>query len=188
MPAFVKRSVGSSPGTSGEERTRVWPLRSKYCRNFSRSSPPVIGGLIVTPRLSPRPGRRRTRGRPGPPSTRRNRGAGGEVGDHVVGDVRGRAAPPQPRGEIARGPGVPGEEVGGREPRGPRVESSARTARTRYDLLKKELPAGATGARSLVRCSNDCSPVEKMPRTLRSKSSALVAASRAVSYEMTPSR
>jgi hypothetical protein len=114
--------------------------------------------------------------------------ARGEIGHDVVGDVRGRASPPQPRGEVARRPGVPGKKVGGYEPRSPRVESSARTARTRYDLLKKELPAGATGARSLDRCSNDCSPVEKMPRTLRSKSSALVAASRAVSYEMTPSR
>src|SRR5215831_4570685 len=85
--------------------------------------------------------------------------------------------------DVARGPGAAGQEVGGCEPRGPRVESSARTARTRYDLLKKELPAGETGdgARSVVRCSNDCSPVEKMPRTFRSKSSALVAASRAVS-------
>jgi hypothetical protein len=111
--------------------------------------------------------------------------AGGEVGDYVVGDDCGRAAPPQPRGEIAGGPGVAGEEVGGREPRGPRVESSARTARTRRGyLLKKELPDGETGpagARSVARCSNDCSPVEKMPRTFRSKSSALVAASRAVS-------
>ena len=116
--------------------------------------------------------------------------ARGEVGDHLVGDVGGRATAPQPRGEIARGPGVAGQEVGGREPRGPRVESSARTARTGQDLLKKELPAGVTGAgaRSVARCSNDCSPVEKMPRTLRSKSSALVAASRAVSYEMMPSR
>src|SRR5213593_2797238 len=258
MPALVKRSVGSSPGTSDEEHTRVWPLRSKYCRNFSRSSAPVIGRPIVTPRLSPRPGGPRTRGRRAPPAARRSRGAGGglagaprqgrqppagdcagalelavvvhggqrrldqrgrdaarpelraqarrsvaargaggdpvageglvveiaaggEVGDHVVGDGRGRAAPPQPRGESARGPGAPGQEVGGHEPRGPRVEGSARTARARYDLLKKELPAGETGARSVVRCSNDCSPVEKMPRTLRSKSSALVAASRAVS-------
>jgi hypothetical protein len=114
--------------------------------------------------------------------------AGGEIGDDVVGDVRGRASAPESCGEVTRSPGVAGEEVGGRQPRGPRVESSARTARTRYDLLKKELPAGATGARSLDRCSNDCSPVEKIPRTLRSKSSALVAASRAVSYEMTPSR
>src|SRR5207244_12757214 len=101
----------------------------------------------------------------------------------------GRGPPPgEWRDRRGRGPRASGEEVGGREPRGPRVEGSARTARTRYDLLKKELPVGDRGARSVVRCSNDCSPVEKMPRTLRSKSSALVAASRAVSYEMMPSR
>lgn len=116
--------------------------------------------------------------------------ARGQVGDDRVGDVGRRAAPAQTRREIASGPSAAGEEVGGREPRGPRVEDSARTARTRQDLLKKELPVGVTGAgaRSVARCSNDCSPVEKMPRTLRSKSSALVAASRAVSYEMMPSR
>src|SRR5262249_52546259 len=83
---------------------------------------------------------------------------GGEVGDDVGGDIRGRAAPSEACGEVASGPGAAGQEVGGCEPRGPRVESSARTARTRYDLLKKELPAGETGdgARSVVRCSNDC--------------------------------
>ena len=114
--------------------------------------------------------------------------AGGEIGEDFLDDGCGRPAPAQACGQIAGGPGASREEVGGREPRGPRVESSARTARTRYDLLKKELPVGETGERSVVLCSNDCSPVEKMPRTLRSKSSALVAASRAVSYEMTPSR
>jgi hypothetical protein len=114
--------------------------------------------------------------------------AGGEIGDDLAGNRRRRAAPAQTSVEVTRGPGVARQEVGGREPRGPRVEDSARTARARYDRLKKELPVGDTGARSVVRCSNDCSPVEKMPRTLRSKSSALVAASRAVSYEMTPSR
>src|SRR5207249_11278777 len=51
MPALVKSKVGSSPGTSGDERTRVWPLRSKYRRNVSRSSAPVIGSVIVSPRL-----------------------------------------------------------------------------------------------------------------------------------------
>src|SRR5258705_981278 len=272
MPALVKSKVGSSPGTSGDERTRVWPLRSKYCRNCSRSSAPVIGGLIVSPgsvldpeadtladdprhhrhgiaaaqemvaqargrgcaiatlerRQTPMrdgarlleiavfvpAGQRRLdqlrvdsarpelRAQPGGPvAARRTRrdpvtregvvvevAASGEIGHDVVRNVGGRAAPPQTRGHVARGPRVPGKEVGGREPRGPRVESSARTARTRYDLLKKELPAGDTGALSVARCSNDCSPVEKMPRTLRSKSSALVAASRAVSYEMIPSR
>src|SRR5207249_9954211 len=51
MPALVKSKVGSSPGTSGDERTRVWPLRSKYRRNVSRSSAPVMGSVIVSPRL-----------------------------------------------------------------------------------------------------------------------------------------
>ncbi len=112
----------------------------------------------------------------------------GEIGEDLGGDRRRCTAPAQALRQLARGPGASRKEIGGGEPRGPRVESSARTARTRYDLLKKELPAGETGARSSRFCSNDCSPVEKMPRTLRSKSSALVAASRAVSYEMVPSR
>jgi hypothetical protein len=112
----------------------------------------------------------------------------GEIGDDLGGDRRRRTAPAQAHPQLVRGPGASGKEIGGGEPRGPRVESSARTARTRYDLLKKELPAAETGARSSRLCSNDCSPVEKIPRTLRSKSSALVAASRAVSYEMVPSR
>src|SRR5260370_13997039 len=47
MPELVKRSVGSSPGTSEDERTRVWPCASKYLRNFARSSAPVIGRPIV---------------------------------------------------------------------------------------------------------------------------------------------
>ena len=125
---------------------------------------------------------RRARGHP----VARERGvveiaAGDEIGQHFGGDVRGRPAPAQAPLKLAGRPGAAGQEVGGGQARGPRVESSARTARGRQDLLKKEPPVGATGARSLLRCSNDCSPVEKIPRTLRSKSSALVAASRAVS-------
>src|SRR6266852_2761089 len=256
MPALVKRSVGSSPGTSDDERTRVCPLRSKYCRNFSRSSAPrpaarTTEGSLYHSRLSPRAGGRRSRGRRATPPPRSNRdardgraaarrpggdphagapaGGGGrpraptrpqlraqargavaarrasgdpvagegrvvematrgEIGEDLGGDRRRRTAPAQAHRQLARGPGASRKEIGGGEPRGPRVESSARTARTRYDFLKKELPAGETGARSSRLCSNDCSPVEKMPRTLRSKSSALVAASRAVSYEMVPSR
>src|SRR5688500_3323216 len=42
IPAFVKSNVGSFAGSKGLERTRVWPLRSKYSRNFSRISGPVI--------------------------------------------------------------------------------------------------------------------------------------------------
>ena len=109
--------------------------------------------------------------------------AGDEIGEHGGRDVRGRPAPAQTAFQLAGRPGAAGKKIGGGQARGPRVESSARTARGRQDFLKKELPVGETGAgaRSLERCSNDCSPVEKIPRTLRSKSSALVAASRAVS-------
>src|SRR5438067_7313162 len=42
MPALVKSNVGSFAGSSGLERARVWPCRSKYSRNFSRISLPVI--------------------------------------------------------------------------------------------------------------------------------------------------
>ena len=49
IPAFVNRSVGSSPGTSGDEGTRVCPLRSKYLRNASRISSPVMASLGVQP-------------------------------------------------------------------------------------------------------------------------------------------
>src|SRR5258706_4452833 len=42
MPALVNSSVGSFAGRSGLERTRVWPWRSKYCKNFSRISFPVM--------------------------------------------------------------------------------------------------------------------------------------------------
>src|SRR5450759_1060603 len=37
MPAFVKRSVGSSAGTSEDDATRVWPFSSKKERNVSRT-------------------------------------------------------------------------------------------------------------------------------------------------------
>src|SRR5947209_1473843 len=42
MPAFVKRSVGSSPGTSGELGTMRWPRDSKNLRNEDRISLEVI--------------------------------------------------------------------------------------------------------------------------------------------------
>jgi len=35
MPELVNSMVGSFPGTSGLERTTVWPLDSKKRRNFS---------------------------------------------------------------------------------------------------------------------------------------------------------
>jgi hypothetical protein len=42
MPALVKSSVGSSPGTSGELGTTRWPFFSKYVRNDARISFAVI--------------------------------------------------------------------------------------------------------------------------------------------------
>src|ERR1044071_7886707 len=47
MPALVKSSVGSCAGTSGEERTTVWPFRRKYTRNRWRSSLPVTMSLLA---------------------------------------------------------------------------------------------------------------------------------------------
>ncbi len=101
----------------------------------------------------------------------------GEVGDDGGGDVRRGAALDQARREVARRPGPAREERAGGEPRAPGVEDGA----GRAYRLKKEPPEACTTGRSSFFCSNDCSAVEKMPRTLRSKSSAFVAASRAVS-------
>jgi hypothetical protein len=44
MPAFVKRSVGSSCGTTGELGTTAWPQRSrKNSRNAERIAAGVAG-------------------------------------------------------------------------------------------------------------------------------------------------
>src|SRR6266446_5808525 len=50
MPALVNSSVGSLAGKSGLERTRVWPCCSKYCKNFSRISLPVMISLKFSTR------------------------------------------------------------------------------------------------------------------------------------------
>src|SRR5687767_589495 len=42
MPALVKSNVGSLAGNKGEERTREWPYRSKYCKKLSRISLPFM--------------------------------------------------------------------------------------------------------------------------------------------------
>src|SRR5207244_542393 len=118
MPALVNRSVGSSPGTSDEERTRVWPLRSKYFKNVSRSSWPFIGRPIVSSPFTP-PGRcPRSRARPARRRPRRTRGA---ADDRAAARRCGRgrragapadvAAPPRAlaraRPQPARGPPCP---------------------------------------------------------------------------------
>src|SRR5258706_12041958 len=46
IPAFVKSSVGSSPGTSGELGTMRWPCFSKYLRNDERISFEVIADYL----------------------------------------------------------------------------------------------------------------------------------------------
>jgi hypothetical protein len=56
MPALVNISVGSLRGTSGEERTTVWPLPSKKVRNFWRISEAFMSrgaGVSIAPRSIP---------------------------------------------------------------------------------------------------------------------------------------
>ena len=110
--------------------------------------------------------------------------AAGQVGHDLGRDVLRGAATHEAASELARGEGTAGEEVRRREARGPGVEDLA----SRAYRLKKELAPGVAATFSSFFCSKDASLAEKMPRTLRSKSSALVAASRAVSYEIMPSR
>src|SRR3954468_4000515 len=45
MPAFVNSSVGSSPGTTGDEATMVWPFDSKNFRKVERISAAFIPAL-----------------------------------------------------------------------------------------------------------------------------------------------
>src|SRR5439155_25296150 len=106
----------------------------------------------------------------------------GEFCTHHASPGPGSAAALQAPEELAAGPRPPREKIGRRQARGGGVEE----ALGRYDRLKKGLAPAApargcmSGGLSSFFCSNDCSPVEKMPRTLRSKSSGLDAASRAV--------
>jgi hypothetical protein len=115
--------------------------------------------------------------------------SGGELADQNGGQIgRGPAADESP-GEVGLGPGATGQQIRGDPPGGGRVEEPARCgARGYFFLAKGLLPAEVPpadgpvpGAGFFSSPSNVISPVEKIPRTLRSKSSALVAASRAVS-------
>src|SRR4030095_3414652 len=112
-------------------------------------------------------------------------------------------------------PALPREESEGGHPRAAEVEGGPRPGRTPrpprahgQGFLEKgppDPPGGRLGSPAAGRggaaarapgwgccppplVSHVISPVEKMPFTLRSKSSALVAASRAVSYVMSSSR
>jgi hypothetical protein len=99
--------------------------------------------------------------------------AGGKIRDDGGGDIGRRAAAPQAASQLSTRPGASGEEVGGGEPRTAGVERRARG----YFRLKG-LGAPGLGGAWLSRGS---SPIEKMPRTLRSKSSGLDALAFAVS-------
>src|SRR6266446_3923282 len=138
--------------------------------NFSRIALPVIGRPIVLRSILDR--------EPGglaqdPNHDRRGVSAAPEEVAQACGRADG----------IAPGPRPPREKIGRRQARGGGIEEPLRG----YDRLKKGLAPAApargcmSGGLSSLFCSNDCSPVEKMPRTLRSKSSGLDAASRAVS-------
>ena len=86
-----------------------------------------------------------------------------EVGHHVRGDVRRRAATLQPARQLRAGPGPPRQQVRGDQPGPTGIERLLRYPYRRVDEVAVS------------------SPVEKMPRTLRSKSSGLEAVSLAVS-------
>ena len=104
--------------------------------------------------------------------------ARGQIRDDVGGDIGRRAAAPQATGQLGARPGAAREEVGGHEPGAAGVE------RRRGYFRLNGLGAPGLGDPSAVfgcSVSNVSSPVEKMPRTLRSKSSGLDALSLAVS-------
>src|SRR2546428_584870 len=150
--------------------------------------PPGGGGPPPAPRRGgaaapPAPGGAPAGGPPppaqSPAAARAARGAGPARG----GRGGGRPAAPKAPVGLGAGPRPPREKIGRRQARGGGIEEPLRG----YDRLKKGLAPAApargcmSGGLSSLFCSNDCSPVEKMPRTLRSKSSGLDAASRAVS-------
>src|ERR1700752_3115025 len=87
IPAFVKSSVGSSPGTTGDEATMAWPFDSKNFRKVWRISAAFIPSLsaALDERFVAREGARRT-------------GARGTV------DYRRRGAPGQAPGNARPAP------------------------------------------------------------------------------------
>ncbi len=132
----------------------------------------------------------------------------GEIGNDRIGDLGGGAAADQAPRQVGLGPRTPREQIGRDQSCRALVELAKRTSPTLaglrgrgaittssspsgYGFLKNGLDVGGLAAASscfFFSTSNVSSPVEKMPRTLRSKSSGLVAASRAVSYDTTLSR
>src|SRR5437879_2081605 len=112
-------------------------------------------------------------------------------------DHAGRVAASQERAaQLPRAPGLHGQKVEGRQLGGLRVQLPGLSRRARAAASRRHQPflkmpgrvtEGAPTNPALEE-SQVISPVEKMPLTLRSKSSGLVAASRAVSYVTSSSR
>src|SRR6185295_17009195 len=113
------------------------------------------------------------------------------------GHVGGRAAPLEAPRELAPAPRLAREKIDGRPPRRLGVErrplahrASGAPARRRHRFRKGLLSASACATDAVAAgggtafdapASHVISPVERMPFTFKSKSSGLVAASRAVS-------
>src|SRR5712692_1526239 len=122
--------------------------------------------------------------------------AGLQLVHHGAGDLRRRSPTPEPPAQLARAPGLHGQKLEGRQLGGLRVQlpglsRRARAAASRRHQPFLKMPGRVTeGAPTnpAFEESQVISPVEKMPLTLRSKSSGLVAASRAVSYVTSSSR
>jgi hypothetical protein len=114
---------------------------------------------------------------------------GYELSDQGGGQLGGGAAADEPAGEVGASPRTARQQIRGDPTGGRRGERRARRGLRSYFFLANGLPpgevapggGGAPATGFFCSPSNVISPVEKMPRTLRSKSSALVAASRAVS-------
>jgi len=114
----------------------------------------------------------------------------GEVVDDGGRHFGGCAATNESGEQLRARPWAAGQQVGRGQSRGRGVEDPGGTrpavTTARYDLRAKGLGAaglvgGGASAFFSLSFSIVISPAEKIPRTLRSKSSALVAASRAVS-------
>src|SRR5437879_5362944 len=122
--------------------------------------------------------------------------AGLQLVHHGTGDLRRRAPTPEPPAQLARAPGLHGQKLEGRQLGGLRVQLPRLSRRARASAARRHQPFLKTPGRvtegaptnPALEESQVISPVEKMPLTLRSKSSGLVAASRAVSYVTSSSR
>ena len=195
---IVGKAGGGAVGTGAPERAE--PPAGQGPRLFQlglggergQGSVDERGGHASRPQLGPQAGG------PVPPAraplhpAERERGvvevsALREVGDDPVGDVGRRAPSDQATAQVGARPRAPGKKIGRRQAGGGQGQRAAGSGYRFRNGLAPGVGAGpgpapgAPGAGFFWSPSNVNSPVEKMPRTLRSKSSALVAASRAVS-------